>query len=167
MDRHGMTNGVNAMSIRFLPIPTETATAYWSGGNDAYGMAPERQISDGDGVPCRHCLRLVGAGEPYFVLAHRPFPMLQPYAETGPIFLHAEPCDAHQPSEAMPPMLISRDYIVRGYSEGNRILYGTGAVVANADIPDYAASLLARADVAYLHIRSARNNCYQCRVERA
>ena len=44
---------------------------------------------------------------------------------------------------------------------------GTGAVVPTAGIPDYAATLLAREDVAYLHIRSARNNCYQCRVERA
>ena len=67
----------------------------------------------------------------------------------------------------MPPMLTSRDYIVRGYSAENRILYGTGAVVPNADIPAYAQDLLAREDVAYLHIRSARNNCYQCRVERA
>jgi hypothetical protein len=64
-------------------------------------------------------------------------------------------------------MLTSRDYIVRGYSRTDRILYGTGAVVANADIPAYAEDLLARDGVAYLHIRSARNNCYQCRVERA
>lgn len=155
------------MPIRFLPMPTETALAYWNGGTDAYDMPPERQISDGDGVPCRHCLRLVGAGEAYLILAHRPFPALQPYAETGPIFLHAEPCEAHTPSEAMPPMLTSRDYILRGYSKDDRILYGTGAVVANADVPDHAAGLLAREDVAYVHIRSARNNCYQCRVERA
>ena len=155
------------MPIRFLPMPTETATAYWTGGTDAYGHAPERQVSDGDGVPCRHCLRFVGAGEPYLVLAHRPFPDLQPYAETGPIFLHAEPCAAPAPSQDMPPMLTSRDYIVRGYSAANRILYGTGAVVPTADIPAYATTLLERSDVAYLHIRSARNNCYQCRVERA
>lgn len=155
------------MPIRFLPMPTETAAAYRNGGKDAYGMDPERQISDGDGVPCRHCLRLVGAGEPYLILAHCPFPALQPYAETGPIFLHAEACAAYEPSKEMPPILTSRDYIVRGYSVENRILYGTGAVVANADIPDYAASLLARDDVAYLHIRSARNNCFQCRIERA
>ena len=57
------------MSIRFLPLPTETATAYWNGATDAYGMAPERHVSDGTGVPCRHCLRLVGAGEPYLILA--------------------------------------------------------------------------------------------------
>lgn len=155
------------MPIRFLPMPTETAAAYWNGGKDAYGMKPERHISDGNGVPCRHCLRLVGADEPYLILAHRPFPALQPYAETGPIFLHADPCFAHEPSNEMPPMLTSSDYIVRGYSAENRILYGTGAVVPNADIPDHAARLLAHEDVAYLHIRSSRNNCFQCRVERA
>lgn len=155
------------MSIRFLPMPTETATACWNGGEDAYGQQPERHVSDGVGVPCRHCLRLVRAGEPYLILAHRPFPALQPYAETGPIFLHAVPCKAHEPSGELPPMLTSSSYIVRGYSTENRILYGTGAVVPNADIQDYASELLAREDVAYLHIRSARNNCYQCRVERA
>ena len=56
------------MSIRFLAMPTQTAAAYWNGGDDAYGMKPERKISDGDGVPCRHCLRLVGAGDPYLIL---------------------------------------------------------------------------------------------------
>ncbi|ANH03954.1 DUF1203 domain-containing protein [Shinella sp. HZN7] len=155
------------MPIRFLPIPTETVTAYRTGGKDAYGLSPERHISDGVGVPCRHCLQMVGAGEPYLILAHRPFPAMQPFAETGPIFLHAEPCAAHEPSQILPPMLTSRDYIVRGYSAENRILYGSGAVVPTPDIPDHAATLLAREDVAYLHIRSARYNCYQCRVERA
>jgi hypothetical protein len=153
--------------IRFLAMPTETALAYWNGGGDAYGLPPERHISDGDGVPCRHCLRDVAAGEPYLILAHRPFPRVQPYAETGPIFLHAIPCGSHEASATMPAMLTSRDYIVRGYSAEDRIVYGTGAVVANADIPAYAAELLSRAGIAYLHIRSARNNCYQCRVERA
>ena len=61
-------------------------------GPDAHGQKPEKQISDGDGVPCRHCLTRVAKGEPYLVLAYRPFPRDQPYAETGPIFLHAEPC---------------------------------------------------------------------------
>ena len=27
----------------------------------AYGLAPERRVSDGDGVPCRHCLQDVAA----------------------------------------------------------------------------------------------------------
>jgi hypothetical protein len=77
------------MKSVFKALPTETVRALQAGAADAYGMPPERKISDGDGVPCRHCLKNVGAGEPYLVLAYRPFPELQPYAETGPIFLHA------------------------------------------------------------------------------
>lgn len=154
------------MTIRYRPIPTETAADLWNGGTDAYGMTPECRVSDGDGVPCRHCLDMVPAGTTYLVLAHRPFPALQPYAETGPIFLHAEPCPAFSGS-GTPPMLDSSDYIVRGYDAADRIVYGTGAVTPTPEIAAYAEMLLTRSDIAYVHVRSARNNCYQCRIERA
>lgn len=154
------------MPVQFLPLPSETATAYWNGGPDAYGMTPERAVSDGDGVPCRHCLSGVMAGEAYLILAHRPFPDLQPYAETGPIFLHAAPCPAYA-GPGLPPMLESRDYIVRGYDNRDRIVYGTGAVTPTGEIAGYAEALLDRTDIAYVHVRSARNNCYQCKIVRA
>ena len=80
------------LPIQFTSMPTEVARAYQAGAADANGQVPERHISDGDGVPCRHCQRDVAAGEPYLILAHRPFPTAQPYAEQGPIFLHAESC---------------------------------------------------------------------------
>ena len=151
----------------FKALPTGAVRALQAGASDAYGMTPERKISDGDGVPCRHCLRNVDAGEAYLVLAYRPFPALQPYAETGPIFLHAQGCD-RAPEAGTLPELFSRTaaYIVRGYDAGDRIIYGTGAVVPTTDIPERAGKLLARGDVAYLHMRSAKNNCYQCRIER-
>src|SRR5688572_26743355 len=79
--------------IRFLAMPTAEARGYQRGGPDAYGNPPERGISDGSGLPCRHCLRHIAVGEPYLTLAHRPFPKTQPYAETGPIFLHADECE--------------------------------------------------------------------------
>jgi hypothetical protein len=154
-------------AIHFSAMPTANAEAYWAGGPDAYGLPPERQISDGNGVPCRHCLETVGNGEAYLVLAYRPFPAPQPYAETGPIFLHAEPCKRYAAEEIVPPMLASPDYIVRGYGENDRIVYGSGAVTPTGDIPARAADLLARDDIAYVHVRSARNNCYQCRIDRA
>ncbi len=95
------------------------------------------------------------------------FPGLQPYAETGPIFLHAEACERAEDAEALPELFgKTAAYIVRGYSADDRIVYGTGAVVPTAEIPDRAAELLARPDIAYLHMRSAKNNCYQCRIER-
>lgn len=154
------------MTIRFTPIPTETARAYQAGQPDAYGQAPERQVSDGGGNPCRHCLQMIPAGAGMLVLAHRPFPAPQAYAETGPIFLCAEPCTAGG-GQALPEGLAAPNYILRGYSAADRIVYGTGGVVSTETIPARAAALLGRDDVAYVHVRSARNTCFQLRIDRA
>lgn len=151
--------------IRFVAMPEREAFAYLAGSPDAYGLAPERRVSPG-GYPCRHCLSDIAEGEGYLTLAYRPFPTLQPYAETGPIFLHAERCPRYAASDMLPPMLASPDYIVRGYDTDDRIVYGTGAVTPTAEIADRAARLLADPAIAYVHVRSARNNCYQCRIER-
>ena len=67
---------------------------------------------------------------------------------------------------ALPEMLASPDYIVRGYGADDRIVYGTGGVIATEGIPARAADLLADPAIAYVHIRSARNNCYQVRIDR-
>lgn len=101
------------MTIQFKALPSDDVRALQRGGVDAYGNTPERKISDGDGMPCRHCLKNIGAGDAYLVLAYRPFRGLQPYAETGPIFLHAEECDRAAESEALPEILESPDYRAR------------------------------------------------------
>jgi hypothetical protein len=162
----GATKG-HAMPIRFTPIPTAIARAYQSGAADANGQPPERHVSDGDGNPCRHCLRMIPKGEGMLVLAHRPFPAPQPYAEVGPIFLCENKCLAGEGGPGLPQVLDSPDYIVRGYSAADRIVYGTGGVVPTDAIPARAEELLARPEVAYVHVRSARNNCYQLRIDRA
>ncbi len=154
------------MPIRFTPIPTQTARAYQAGQPDANGQLPEQHVSDGPGNPCRHCLQMIPAGAGMLVLAHRPFPAPQPYAEVGPIFLCADPCQPAGGAE-MPEILASPDYIVRGYSAEDRIVYGTGGVIATPAIPDRAAALLEDPRVAYVHVRSARNNCFQLRIDRA
>ncbi len=155
------------MLIRYVAMPTDRVRAYQAGASDAYGLQPECRVSDGSGVPCRHCLKIVPAGREYLVLAYRPFETLQPYAETGPIFLCAEACARAPETDVLPEMFrATPDYIVRGYDRDERIIYGTGAVVATHDICVRAHELLARVDVAFLHMRSARNNCYQLRIER-
>ncbi|HEV7433652.1 MAG TPA: DUF1203 domain-containing protein [Pseudorhizobium sp.] len=152
----------------FSAIASEHAEALRSGSPDAYGRKPERLMSAGAGMPCRHCLNVITEGEELLVLAYCPFPELQPYAETGPIFLHAQACRRYDACEILPPILeTSPDYILRGYGHDDRIVYGTGAVTAQRDIAFRAKELLARQDIAYIHVRSSRNNCYQCRIDRA
>ena len=151
----------------FHALPTDTVRALQGGAPDANGQTPERRLSEGAGNPCRHCLRDIAEGAPILVLAHRPFPALQPYAETGPIFLCADPCERHPSGPDLPPALrTSPDYLVKGYGRDDRIVYGTGAVVACETMTGRISEILEREDVAYVHIRSARNNCYQARADR-
>jgi hypothetical protein len=154
------------MTIRFSAMPTDTVRALQNGGPDANGQVPEISVSTGPGNPCRHCLDNVPEGQPMLILAYRPFPALQPYAETGPIFLCAGECARY---EAGQPAIFAgtSGYLIKGYGADDRIVYGTGRVVPSATMEAEAEDIFRDPRVAYVHVRSARNNCYQCRIDRA
>jgi hypothetical protein len=148
------------------PYDQSFVDAVRSGGVDAYGMPAERSVSDGQGNPCRSCLHQVPAGEGMLILAARPFPAPQPYAETGPIFLCEGACTPWA-GEGLPPVLrSSSDYLAKGYSAEHRIVYGTGKVVGREALAEYAEGLLSDPRVAYVDIRSSRNNCFLARITR-
>lgn len=149
----------------FTALPTETVTAYRHGAPDAHGQTPERTISDGAGNPCRHCLRYIPKGQDMLVLAHCPFPDLQPYAEIGPIFLCAQPCVRHSGTKVPEIFTVSPDYLIKGYCAEDRIVYGTGIIVQKDQLMAQAEAIFANPQVAYIHLRSARNNCYQARID--
>lgn len=151
--------------LKILPLPSDQVRALRAGAPDAYGNPPERVRAAGTGNPCRHCLDFVPEGAEMLILAHRPFDALHPYAETGPIFLCAD-C-APWSGEGLPPILTtSPDYLLKGYTADQRIRYGTGRVTPQAEVASYAAALLSRPEIAFVDIRSARNNCYQLRITR-
>lgn len=152
------------MKIQFEALPTAQVERIRRDMVDSYGGPVERQISDGDVYPCRHCLGVVPKGAVYLVLAHRPFRNRHAYAETGPIFLCEASCRRAPDTAEIPSILRAPDYILRGYGADERIVYGTGQVTATDRIAEYAADLLSRADIAFVDIRSARNNCFQCRM---
>ena len=153
-------------TVRFVALPTETARAYRSSALDANGMPPERTTSDGGGNPCRHCLHFIPKDAGMLILAHRPFPAPQPYAESGPIFLCADDCPRWQ-GDGVPPIFQrhGEERLVKGYSPDNRIVYGLGKIVPVAEVAARAGSVLADPRVAYVHMRSATNNCYTCRID--
>ena len=155
------------MTIKFVGLDTYVARALQSGGADANGQAPELHVATGGVTPCRHCLDQVADGDSFLILSHRPFPEPQPYAEQGPIFLHAGSCQARTPDDTTPAMLASPSYLLRGYNSADRIVYGSGQIVETQSITERAAEMFCDDAICYIHVRSASNNCYQCRIERA
>ena len=155
------------MQISIKPIPTPDARALQAGGPDAHGYPAERHTSDGSGIPCRHCLEDVAVGEDYLILAYSPFASAQPYAETGPIFLHQKTCQAYSEQTHLPPEILRRELVLmKAYGSNHRIVYGKGCLISPVDILNRAVQLLSEAGIAYLHVRSAYNNCYSFRVDR-
>ena len=155
------------MQLRFEALDSDLVARLRAGGPDAHGRPAERVVSDGAGNPCRHCLDYVPEGAGMLILAHRPFAEMQPYAETGPIFLCADTCTRHGGVDVPPILGRSPDYLLKGYSAAERIIYGTGRIVPREGVATYAASLLADPAVAFVDLRSARNNCFQLRIRRA
>ena len=82
----------------------------------------------------------------------------------GPVFVCADECAPEGSGE--PPIIVSPDYLLKAYSTDQRIIYGTGRITPKAEISTYADTLLARDDVAFVDLRSARNNCWQARLTR-
>ncbi len=99
------------------------------------------------------------------ILAYRPFEALQPYAEVGPIFLCAAACARGGGAEQPETLSTSSQYLIKGYSHDDRIVYGTGEIVTPARLPDKAKAIFANPDIAYIHARSASNNCYLARID--
>ena len=153
------------MKLRIQGIPTNQVIRLRDGGPDANGQPALRRVAAGWANPCRHCLGLILEGDLKLVLAYRPFADAQPYAETGPIFLHGAGCERYD-GDALPAWFEYLDpAIVRGYGDDHWIRYDTGDVVAGRALDAACRAILSDPTVAYVHVRS-KFNCFQCRVDR-
>lgn len=149
-------------------LPTAIVRAWQNGEPDDHGMPPERTISNGNGNRCRHCLKAIPKGDAFLIVAHRPFDSLQPYAECGPLFVCADECDRYEGPEGDLPAALdyAPDYLIKGYSADQRIVYGTGTIVTPIAMAARVADIFADPEIAFIHVRSSRNNCYQARIDR-
>ena len=153
--------------IFYVPMPSDLAHAYRQGAPDANGQLPQIVTSDGGGNQCRHCLTIIPEGQEMLLLAYRPFPAPDAFAEVGPVYICNADCSAFSGSDVPASVLASAQFLIRGYGDDNRIVYGTGRVVDTSQIAGVATDIFSDTKVAYLHLRSACNNCYQARIERA
>src|SRR5437762_11686786 len=89
-------------NFRVVPLSTEIA----DGARLAAGSgASDHAIVTADsprGFPCRHCLRWAQPGERVILFPFAAIPPGRPYSETGPIFVHAEPCARYAATREVP-----------------------------------------------------------------
>ena len=151
------------VSFHIRPIGADVADRIRRTLKDDFGNALSVQAVD-EPAPCRVCLRRSNAGERLILFAYRPFESSGPYAEVGPVFIHADACQPYSEQDRFPEDYVERTLTMRGYNDRGTIqtaeLSVPGAPEASL------AHLFADERVRFVHVRNPTWGCYQFAVER-
>jgi hypothetical protein len=133
-------------------------------GEDDFGNPVVRLVDHEAGAPLRCCLRDSVDGEDIALIAHQPSKIGGPYAEVGPVFIHADGCAGYAaagyPEGFRHRRQLLRAYDADGWQVDNTVVEGRAA---EAGIEQ----LLARPDVAFVHSRNLMAGCFMFRIVRA
>jgi Protein of unknown function (DUF1203) len=86
-----------------------------------------------------------------------------PYSESGPIFVHAEPCERYAATREFPSEF-RKGRVLRAYNSHHDMI---AAEVANGEGPEAVIErFLQEPETAFVHVRSASHGCYTMEVKR-
>jgi hypothetical protein len=150
-------------TFRIVPIRTEIAEA---ARRETEMGAPDHRVVTADSpraYPCRHCLRWAQPGERMILFPFAAVAPGRPYSESGPIFVHAEPCERYAATTEFPSDF-RNGRVVRAYNSQHDII---DAEVVNGEGPEAVIErFLQKPETAFVHVRSASRGCYTMEVER-
>lgn len=141
---------------------------------DDAGRTPQPFADREGGSPLRCCNRLSRPGEQIVLASYSPLHRWAtaegvdpgPYDETGPVFLHAAPCDGPE-HDGFPDDYRGVPRVLRPYDANGHIL--DGQVIAAGDMrPERAIDeVLSDPRVAFIHARALLAGCFTFAIDRA
>jgi len=150
-------------TFRIVPLPTEIAET--AREKVRAGAADHALISidSPTGYPCRHCLRWASLGEQVVLFPFASIPAGHPYSESGPIFVHAKPCERY-PAIGEYPTAFREHRVFRAYDAQHNMV---DAEIVNGSEPEEVIErLFENPRNEYLQARSATRGCFTFKVER-
>src|SRR5438874_8904179 len=102
-------------TFQVVPLPTQIADR---ARRAAEAGAADHALVTADSptaYPCRHCLRFAKPRERVILFPYTAIPAGHPYSETGPIFVHAEPCERYGATDEYPADF-RRGRVIRPYN---------------------------------------------------
>ena len=154
---------MKTLNFQVVPLATEVAEA---ARRAAESGAPDHAIVTVDsprGYPCRHCLRWAKPGERVILFPYASIPPGRPYSESGPIFVHAGPCQRYSATDEFPADFRS-GRVLRAYNAKHDMI---DAEVVNGSEPEAVIEkLLQNPETAFVQARSVSRGCYTFGIER-
>ena len=154
---------MKASNFRIVALATEVAaTARRMTAN----AAPDHVMvvaNSPNGFPCRHCLRYACPGERMILFPYTAIPAGHPFSESGPIFVHAEPCERYGATDEFPGDF-REGRVMRAYNSNYDMI---DAEVVNGSAPEaIIEKLLQKPETAFVDARSVTHGCYTFRIQR-
>ena len=151
-------------TFRIVPLPTEVAEEARHVAESGAADHAVIKVDSPIGYPCRHCLRWAQPGERVILFSYTSIPAGHPYSETGPIFVHAEPCKRYSTTSEYPAdFRIGR--VLRAYDANYNMI---DAEVVNGREPEAVIEkLLQNPKTEFVDTRSLTRGCFTFRILRA
>ena len=146
-----------------VPLATEMAEA---ARRSAATGAPDHAVITADspsGFPCRHCLHWAKPGERVILFPYASVLPGHPYSESGPIFVHAEPCERYAATREYPADF-RKGRVFRAYNANHDMI--DAEVADGAEPEEVIEKLLENPETMFVHARSLTHGCYTFGIER-
>jgi hypothetical protein len=138
-----------------------------SARTDGHGNPFRRFPASGSGEPLRCCLRYATPGEPIALISFAPFTHVSPWTEVGPVYVHGDRCAGYDSAAGLPAELRSGPVLLRTYHPDDSMDYEHNTLITDGrDLEATIEELLALPDVATVHVRTARPQCFLYAVTR-
>jgi hypothetical protein len=150
--------------LRILPLPTDIAEKARRTARSGAVDHAVIKVDSPTGYPCRHCLHWAKPGEHVVLFPYPSIPPGHPYSETGPIFVHAEPCERYAATGEYPADF-RNGRVFRAYDADYDMI---AAEVANGDNPEAVIEkLFQNPKTEFVDARSVTHGCFTFRIQRA
>jgi len=151
-------------NFRIVPLPTEVANA---ARRAAEVVTADHAVITADSptdYPCRHCLRWAQVGERVILFPYEAIPPGHPYSETGPIFVHEQPCERYAAKHEFPADF-RKGRVMRAYNSTFDMI--DAEIVDNSEPEPVIEKLLQNPETAFVDARSVTQGCFTFRILRA
>ena len=129
-----------------------------------YGHPAHVEPANGYG-PCRACLKQFHSkAENRILFTYNPFAGLDGYPSPGPVFIHADSCEAFSDPEKFPAELRNLPITLEAYGDDRVILHRERP--REHEIEAAIEKCFAASAVRYIHVRNTEAGCYIARIER-
>jgi hypothetical protein len=160
------------IAFRVHAIPPRTLAEIRLAGHDRFGNELTPILDADGGSPLRCCLRRSTPGEQLYLIAYRPFEGPGPYAEVGPVFVHASPCPGYLKSDAYPvgyrdwPTMVFRPYR-RNEFNCDAIAYDAIQMGDGGTAETLISAIFADPTINFIHTRNVYAGCFMFSITRA